>query len=94
MTSANTPRFPLGDLVATPSAEALMRAHGVAPVRLLARHLTGDWGDVPPEDARANDEAITRGGRLLSSYAVGDQRIWVITEADRSATTFLLPEEY
>lgn len=87
-------RFPFGDVVATAGADALLREHNVAPVQLLAKHLSGDWGQVSANDAQANEAALTDGGRLLSSYRVGDQTIWLLTEADRSATTFLLPSEY
>lgn len=61
---------------------------------LLARHLAGDWGDLCAEDAQANDTAVEQGFRILSSYKVGQVTIWLITEWDRSVTTFLLPEEY
>lgn len=88
--------FPLGRVVATPGALALLADASVSPVELLKRHQRGDWGEVPPEDARENELSVRRGFRILSSYRVGDQgtRIWVITEADRSSTCLLLPEEY
>ena len=70
-------------------AEAL-RALGA----LLERHRRGDWGELDQEDAAANDAARPGGGRLLSSYAVGRTRVWCITEADRSVTTLLRPEDY
>jgi hypothetical protein len=60
---------------------------------LLERHRTGDWGDVPEEDARENEVAVRYGFRVLSSYRVAGKRLWVITEADRSVTTLLLPSE-
>jgi hypothetical protein len=61
----------------------------------LRRHVGGDWGDLGAEDWKANDEAVTSGGRLLSAYVVGaGEQLWIITEADRSSTTILLPEEY
>jgi len=61
----------------------------------LARHASGDWGDVDGSDWSANDEALERGGRILSSYRAKDgTKFWIITEGDRSATTVLLPEEY
>ena len=61
----------------------------------IARHASGDWGDVCPEDKQANDDALKVGARLLSAYHTGSgQKFWIITEADRSATTVLLPEEY
>ena len=87
-------RFSLGRLVATPAAmEALERA-GMGALPLLVRHQSGDWGQVDAEDWQINEEAVERGGRLLSAYEAGDTRVWVITEADRSATTILLPAEY
>lgn len=87
--------FPLGRLVATPGALALLRRAGedLLPA-LLERHRSGDWGDVSPEDARENEVSVRYGFRVISSYRVAGERLWVITEADRSATTFLLPEEY
>lgn len=89
------PRFPLGQVVATPGALSVLEARGLSAFDLLARHQAGDWGDVPPEDARANELALQRGYRLLSSYTLAPGlRIWVITESDRAATTVLLPSEY
>ena len=91
-------RFPLGACVATPGAiRALSETDGdwrfnAAP--LLARHQDGDWGDVPPEDARENELSLREGFRIVSSYEVGGERLWIITEADRSSTCILLPEEY
>lgn len=87
--------FPLGDLVATPGALKALEKNGVIPMRLISRHMCGDWGDVPPDDAKANVDALRIGARLLSSYPLDDgARIWIITEADRSVTTLLLPSEY
>lgn len=90
----------LGVLTATPGAiEALssngMRSWLAESAQYLRRHMRGDWGDVPPEDARENDLSVEEGFRVLSSYTLesGD-RIWIITEADRSSTTILLPSEY
>lgn len=71
----------------------LGEAVGVA-LNLVARHVSGDFGDVCAEDAEMNREAVTLGGRILSSYLVGEQKVWVITEADRSLTTVLLPSDY
>lgn len=89
------PKFSPGQIVATPGALAAMEEHQCQPLTLLARHLAGDWGVLPAEDAQLNDEALKSDGRLLSSYPLGgDTRIWVITEWDRSVTTFLLPSEY
>jgi hypothetical protein len=89
--------FPPGHLVATPGAlDAFARNQaGPGPVQLLVRHLSGDWGDLCAEDARANQHALRYGLRLLSAYPLADgTRVWVITEADRSITTLLLPSEY
>ncbi len=63
---------------------------------LLEAHRRGIWGDLPPEDAKLNQQALKPGeeGRIMSSYKIGDQRIWVITEWDRSLTTLLFPEDY
>jgi hypothetical protein len=88
------PKFPPGQVVATPGALKLLHRHGLSPRSLLQRHLVGDWGDVPPEDSRENELSLKHGFRILSSYPIGDHRVWVITEADRSITTFLLPSEY
>jgi len=88
------PLFALGRVVATRGAQGLLEAAGVGARELLARHIVGDWGEVAPEDAEANEEDLRRGERLLSSYPVGEERIWIITERDRSATTLLLPSEY
>ena len=86
--------LPLGRVLATPGALELLRDAGEDTARYLARHASGDWGEVPPEDARVNEWSLKNGWRLLSSYPVGEGRVWVITEADRSVTTILLHEEY
>ena len=92
---SNRPMFALGQLVATPGALAKFEEAGQRPMEFLARHAAGDWGQVGPEDWRANDRAIAEGTRLLSAYQLDTGvKIWIITEADRSATTILLPEEY
>lgn len=87
--------FELGRVVATPRAlEALTEAQ-IAPSELLRRHQSGDWGDdVPPADARENEVSVREGFRVLSSYVADGERIWIITEADRSSTCLLLPAEY
>jgi hypothetical protein len=87
--------FKPGQVVATPGALEAMQSNNCQSLDLLARHLSGDWGVVPKEDAKANQDALKHGERILSSYPLEDgSRIWIITERDRSATTFLLPEEY
>ena len=87
------PLFSLGRLMTTPAAlDAL--THGDI-VRALARHSIGEWGDVCPEDKEANDDALRTNGRLFSVYhAANGTKFWVITEADRSITTVLLPSDY
>ena len=89
------PLFPLGRLVATPGALALIRSAGedLLPT-LLERHQSGDWREVPVEDARENEVSVRHGFRILSSYRVAGGRLWVITEGDRSATTLVRPSEY
>ncbi len=90
-----SPLFPLGLLVATPGALEVLKEYGIIPMRLIARHSRGDWGDVGPDDAKSNDKAVHSGARLLSCYRLANRaKIWVITEADRSSTTVLLPSEY
>ena len=87
--------FDPGQIVATPGALATMQSNNCLSLDLLLRHLTGDWGIIPKEDAKANQQALKEGYRIMSSYPLDDgSSIWVITEADRSYTTFLLPEEY
>jgi hypothetical protein len=88
------PLFSTGQLVATPGALALLRESNVSALTLLVRHVSGDWGNVPDDDAESNRLAVQEGHRLLSSYDVSGKRLWVITEWDRSVTTLLLPSEY
>jgi len=92
------PLFRTGQVVATPGALYVLEQASVNPMDLLARHVFGDWGDLCGEDKEANDQAVAHGGRILSSYDLGNgaaaTKCWVITEADRSSTTFLLPREY
>jgi hypothetical protein len=96
MNYTNGPRFPMGKPVITPAAQATLDAAGISGVLLLARHIHDDWGDLPVEDATANELALLTGKRLLSSYNLpdGKGKVWIITEADRSVTTILLPDEY
>lgn len=63
-------------------------------LRCIFRHEKGDWGSISDEEKFSNDEALEDGGRIFSSYNFGDEKIWIITEADRSATTILFPDEY
>jgi hypothetical protein len=84
----------LGRVVATPGALNLLGKSGGYPFDYLARHATGDWGELCAFDRRQNEIALREGLRVLSSYDVLAGRIWIITEADRSVTTILLPEDY
>jgi hypothetical protein len=98
---AGKAKFDLGQTVSTPGA-----LEACPPARLmecLTRHASGDWGCVCADDAALNDEAVKDGSRILSAYPIdpakpskgwGENTLWIITEADRSATTFLLPSEY
>ena len=87
--------FALGQVVATPGALDLLDRTATNAMDLLRRHQCGDWGSVPPEDAEENRRSIEAGYRILSSYFLNDaERLWIITEADRSTTTLLLPDEY
>lgn len=91
--TAITPRFTPGAVVMTQGVQS-----SISPPELMAalrRHLSGDWGELGEEDWKTNEAALRRGERLLSAYnAANGQRFWIITEADRSSTTALLPEEY
>ena len=87
--------FPLGQWVATPGALSLLEASDVEVAWLFLRHGRGDWGSLGADDIEANRQALLNGHRLLSAYLVAPNRkVWLITEADRSVTTLLLPEEY
>jgi hypothetical protein len=87
--------FPLGHVVATPGALQALEAAGEQPAQFLDRHVSGDWGELDEEDKRENEFSLRNGFRILSAYTTsGGEKIWIITEADRSATTLLLPEEY
>jgi hypothetical protein len=89
------PLFTAGRLVATPGALALLEQVNRSPLEYLSRHLRGDWGDLDQEDKTENELSLKYGFRLLSSYQLTDrEKIWIITEADRSLTTLLLPAEY
>jgi hypothetical protein len=88
-------KFPLGQVVATPGALAALQAVDEEALTYLRRHAQGDWGNLDAEDIAENEFSLSTGFRLLSAYTLKDgTHIWVITEADRSATTVLLPAEY
>ena len=86
--------FPLGRVVATAGALEVLEESGEDHHLLLGRHRSGDWGDLDSYDHKENELALKHGWRIVSSYPVGEKCIWIITEADRSSTTILLPEEY
>ncbi|MDO3621719.1 hypothetical protein Q3O98_11475 [Ralstonia pseudosolanacearum] len=89
------PRLALGQLVATPAAVAALSEARVSIYLLLNRHARGDWGELSEEDRQQNELAVTTDQRVLSSYRLSNKRkVWIITEADRSVTTVLLPEDY
>jgi hypothetical protein len=92
MTKTSPTKFPLGQVVIT--ANAAQRLDTVPVHEALRRHAAGDWGDICPEDAGENELSLKQGRRLLSVYGTGERRFWIITEADRSATTVLMPEDY
>lgn len=88
-------RFPLGPLYATSGALAAFEDAHETPLTYIARHASGDWGELCAEDAAENEFSIAHGFRILSAYTMtSGVRLYVITEADRSATTVLLHEEY
>jgi hypothetical protein len=89
-----TAPLPLGRVVATPGALELLVETGCHPFDLLARHATGDWGELCAFDHLQNEVALRDGYRVLSSYETPAGTVWIVTEANRSATTILLPEEY
>ena len=87
--------LPLGQVVATPRALEALQESGQSPADFLGRHSQGDWGEGMCEDKHLNDEAVKEGSRILSAYVTTKgTRLWIITEADRSSTCILLPEEY
>jgi hypothetical protein len=89
------PKFNLGKLVATPGALEALTDAGQTPMDFVSRHLVGDWGEPCDPDRQANEDALRDGARLFSVYRTAKGiKIWVITEADRSSTCVLLPEEY
>jgi len=87
-----TVRFPLGQVAVTANASLRLAIEEV--LTALRRHASGDWGNLCPEDTLANESAVQQGCRLFSAYGEGQHRFWIITEADRSVTTVLLPEDY
>lgn len=95
MIADQKPLFPLGQTVATPGALEALAEAGQSPAEFLGRHVRADWGEVCDDDKAANDDALKCGSRILSAYRTSKGvKVWVISEADRSSTCILLPEEY
>lgn len=93
--NGHPPLFRLGILLVTRGAILALVMANASAFELLKRHAYGDWGEMEEEDKRANDAALKEGGRLFSAYTLSTgERLWIITEADRSATTLLMPMEY
>jgi hypothetical protein len=87
-------RFQLGQVVATPGALSELEKASVNPLELITRHVQLDPGDLDVDDQASNVNAVIRGSRVFSAYVYGEIKFWVITEADRSSTCILLPDEY
>lgn len=86
--------FALGEVVATRSAVAFAEEHKINLLSYLGRHAAGDDGDLSADDKRANKEALECGNRIFSSYIIDRDKIFIITEHDRSSTTIMLAEDY
>ena len=92
---ASVTRFALGQTFITPGAEEALQIAGQTAIEFLRRHMSCDWGELSDDDVRENEFSLEKGFRLLSNYQTGKgQQLWIITEADRSSTTVLLPSEY
>ncbi|HMH44457.1 MAG TPA: hypothetical protein VK557_13285 [Pyrinomonadaceae bacterium] len=88
-------RFPLGQTYVTPGAEEALMIAGQTGIEFLRRHMSGDFGELTDEDSQENELSLKEGFRVLSAYRTAHgQTLWLITEADRSSTTILLPSEY
>jgi hypothetical protein len=93
--AASRARFALGQTVITPGAAEALEIAGQTAAEFLRRHMAGDWGELLDHDVKENEFSLEQGFRLLSRYeTTKGERLWIITEADRSATTILLPIEY
>lgn len=87
--------FPLGETYITPGAEEALMIAGQTAIEFLRRHMSRDFGELTDEDIQENELSLQEGFRVLSAYSTSrGQRLWIITEADRSSTTILTPEEY
>lgn len=100
MVTVNSPKFSLGQVVATPGAVAVMNECEQSPWDFLSRHSVGAWGSIGKEDKVANDNALVDGSRIFSAYLLNNgEKIWIITDAEddsglRASTTILTPDEY
>ena len=101
MNSVNKPKFELGQIVATQGALAALKDSNQSALPFLLKHQSGDWGEICEDDKKQNDQATAHEGspdqqqRVLSAYRTAkNEKLWIITEWDRSVTTILLPEEY
>ena len=88
--------FSPGNCVITPGAQSLLEEEQLTSASILDRHVVGDWGEISPEDCEENELSLREGQRLMSVYSLPKtgEKIWVMTEWDRSITTLLLPSEY
>ena len=92
---ASKPLFSLGKVLLTSATNAMFCEGSLDVSELINRHVSGDWSDMCDDDIESNKDAIANGFRVFSSYKLSEsQNIWIITEADRSITTILLPDEY
>jgi hypothetical protein len=96
MIAIPVPKFDLGKIVATPGAIQALKESKQSAFHFVARHMAGDWGEeLPPEDCLANEQALLDNSRVFSAYRTArGTKLWVITEADRSLTTIMRPEDY
>ena len=87
--------FDIGEVYLTIGAKHTLHDLKIEPVKLIKRHITGDWGELPHDDIAENKYALKHKGRILSSYQIAEGvKVWVITEAGWEVTTLLLPSEY
>lgn len=91
---SSLPLFSLGQIVATPALLRHFEQHQIDARHYLRRHVAGDFGDIDEEDKAENQLSIKQGFRILSAHTIAGERIWIITEADRSATTLMFASEY
>ena len=94
MGTDKSPLFALGCVVITPALLELFQAEMIEPTIFLTRHQSGDFGNLCASDIDANQHAIHHRARIVSCYHLRKTKFWIITEADRSSTTMLMPAEY